>query len=1060
MADNLGAKFTIDVSELKAGLATANKLIRESESEFKAAAAGMDNWRQSSDGLSKKISSLTKIEQAQQAKVNALKQNYDDLIKNGLDPSSDSAIKLRTNINNQTAALNKTQKEINDCQTALANLTSQNDSAAAAADGAKNAYKQLSDTIETQQDKLDALKEEYANVVIEQGKNSAAARDLAGDIGKLSSELNENKTKLNNAENAADELTGALKDADNGADDANDGFTILKGTIADLASGTIEKAADSFKNMFADLDGANSHFQAQTGLSKKETAKFSEEMQKAYNNNFGESLADIGDKMARVKQVTKETDPTKIREMTENLITLEDTFGSDFNETLRGATNLMKHFGIDSETAFNLFAAGSQAGLDYTDELGDNIAEYGGNFKQAGYSAEEYFQLLANGTAGGAYNLDKVNDSINEIKNRLGDGTIKDHLKEFGGGVQTAFKEWENGKGTMKDVIDAVVSDISKTKNEQDALNKAAVAFGTMGEDANLDVVKSLKSTGNAFKDVKGKMDDVKNTKYDTVTSELEGVGRSIKTDIIEPLLKDLLPTIKNDIIPAVKDGIGWLEKNIPLVTAALGGLIAAFVAFKAVAAIQAIINSFLAFKAVTEGATVAQWLLNAAMSANPIGLIIAAIAGLVAAFAILWNKSDGFRKFWINLWETIKDVAGTVWEAISGFFSSAWDFIKGIWDKVAPYFMTAFNIIKTIISTHIKIFINIIKTAINIIKAIWDKIAPYVMTAFNIIKTIVTTVISNVITIFQNAFTIVKAIWDKLAPVFTTIFNVIKTIVTTVFSNVVTIFKNAFIIVKAVWGALSGFFSGVWNKVKVVFAGVVNFYKTIFTNAWNAVKAVWGAVSGFFSSVWNKVKAIFAPVVNFFKNIFSSAWNAIKNVFSNVGSFFSGIWGKIKGVFTNIGQKIGNAVGSAFKTAINFVLKSVEGVLNTPIKAINSLLGVINKIPGISLTKLKTFNLPRLAKGGIVDKSTIAEIGENGREAIIPLENNTGWIKKLASELATTLTAQQTRLNAATAAGSGDKKVIINQTNNYSQAHNRYELFKNKQETAAAVKLALMTNN
>ena len=104
---------------------------------------------------------------------------------------------------------------------------------------------------------------------------------------------------------------------------------------------------------------------------------------------------------------------------------LEQTFGSDFNETIRGVSNLMTHFGIDADTAFDLFAKGSQLGLDYTSELGDNIAEYGGNFEQAGYSAQEYFQLLENGTKNGAYNLDKVNDSINEVKNRLGDGNDK-----------------------------------------------------------------------------------------------------------------------------------------------------------------------------------------------------------------------------------------------------------------------------------------------------------------------------------------------------------------------------------------------------------------------------------------------------------------------------------------------------------------------------------------------------------------------------------------------------------------------------------------------------------
>ena len=928
---------------------------------------------------------------------------------------------MRTNINNQTAALAKTQKELSTCKTELANLAAENDSAAAAADGAKSAYENLTQKISDQETELDALKQKYANVVIEQGKNSTAAQELGGQISDLSSKLNDNKTKLNNAENAADELAGALKDADTGAGEANEGFTILKGTIADLAAGGIEKAADSFKDMFGDLDTANANFQAQTGLSKEETAKFSEEMQKAYNNNFGESLADIGDKMARVKQVTGETDPTKIREMTENLITLEDTFGSDFNETLRGATNLMTHFGIDADEAFNLFAAGSQAGLDYTDELGDNIAEYGGNFKQAGYSAEEYFQLLKNGVEGGAYNLDKVNDSINEIKNRLGDGTIEKNLSTFDTGTQNAFKAWQNGKGTMKDVIDAVVNDISRTKNEQDALTKAQIAFGTMGEDANLNVVKSLKSTGKQFKDVKGKMDDVKNTKYGTVSSELEGVGRSLKTDIIEPLLKDLLPVIKDDIIPALKDGIGWLEDNLPVVTALLGGLVAGFVAFKTVAVIQKVIAAWQAFKAAEEGATVAQWLLNAAMNANPIGIIVAAIAAIVAAFVLLWNKSEAFRNFWIGLWEKIKEVAGTVWEAIKGFFSAAWDFIKGIWDGVAGFFSTIFETIKNIIMTYINIWITIFKTAVNVIITVWNAIVGFF-----------------------------KGLWDKICSIFSAVGSFFKER-----------FENAVNNIKIVFAVVKNFFLNIWNKIKGIFAAVGNFFKERFQNAVNNIKKVFSVVGAFFSSVWGKIKGAFSAVGSFFKNVFSNAWNAVKNVFSNVGSFFSGIWGKIKKVFTNIGQKIGDAVGGAFKTAVNFVLKTVEKVINTPINAINGLLKIINKVPGIEIPKIKNIKLPRMAKGGIVDKATLAEIGEAGAEAVIPLEKNTGWIKKIAGEIAQAMTAQNAKINAAAAATeTGNKSVIINQTNHYSKEHSQYELFKSKQETEAALKLALLTNN
>lgn len=119
------------------------------------------------------------------------------------------------------------------------------------------------------------------------------------------------------------------------------------------------------------------------------------------------------------------------------------------------------------------------------------------------------------------------------------------------------------------------------------------------------------------------------------------------------------------------------------------------------------------------------------------------------------------------------------------------------------------------------------------------------------------------------------------------------------------------------------------------------------------------------------------------------------------LGKFFSGIWDTIKKVFTNIGQKIGQAVGSAFKSTVNAVLRTMENFLNTPIRAINSLIGVINKVPGINLGYLNTFSLPRLAKGGVIAQPTTAIIGEAGKEAVVPLENNMEWLDILADKLA-----------------------------------------------------------
>lgn len=424
-----------------------------------------------------------------------------------------------------------------------------------------------------------------------------------------------------------------LERAGNEAEDSSGGFTVLKGALADLAADGIRSAISSLKDFATESDQDYNKFQAQTGASAKQMQAFKKEMNELYDNNYGESLQDVGDKMAYVKQVTKETDPSKIKELTENAITLEDTFGSDFNETIRGVSNLMTHFGIDSTTAFDLFAKGSQEGLDYTDELGDNISEYGGNFKQAGYSAQEYFQLLANGTQNGAYNLDKVNDSINEVKNRLGDGTIGKNIGMFSKDTQTAFKNWESGKGTMKDVIESIVADINNCTNEQDALNMAATAFGTMGEDANLKVVKSLTSTGNTFNDVKGKIEEIKDVRYDDVGSQFSEIGRKLQTGLIIPLAQEALPGIKSFADYAIQH----MNSLIPAITGVGTALGTVFIASKISGFITTLLGMAAAMGLVTTATTAATGAatgFNLAMLANPVTLAVAGVTALTAGVA------------------------------------------------------------------------------------------------------------------------------------------------------------------------------------------------------------------------------------------------------------------------------------------------------------------------------------------------------------------------------------------------------------------------------------------
>lgn len=639
MPDNNTTKLKMDISELRKSMAEARRQIRLANSEFKASTAGMDKWSESADGLSAKMNQLRSTLKAEKSILADLQKQY-DLVVAAQGKNSKGAQELEIKINNQKAAIEKTRSSLEHYGRSLSDLQKESKQTADSTDTIVSAYDKLSDTISDQEQKLQDLKSKYQNLVLEQKGSSDEAKDLTSQIDKLSTELSQNKSDLASAASAADKFDNSLGDVGDSAEDAADGFTIMKGAIADLVADAVKSGIDALKDLATEADAAYKSFQAQTGASTEEMKEFKSEMDDLYKNAYGESLGDIGDKMAYIKQVTGETDPSKIKELTENAITLEDTFGSDFNETIRGVNNLMQHFGIDAETAFDLFAKGSQEGLDYTGELGDNVAEYGGNFQQAGYSADEYFQLLANGTKNGAYNLDKVNDSINEAKNRLGDGTIGKNIDIFSKGTKTAFKAWESGKGTMKDVIDSIVGDINNCTDEQDALNMAAVAFGTMGEDANLQVVKSLTTVGDTFGDVKGTMESVKDVKYSDVGTQFTELGRTLKQELIFPLLQELLPGFQNMAAYAIKN----MNSIIPVATVLGTSIAGIFTVNKIATFVQSLVTLKGSFDALTKSTVAAEGatkLLAIAQMALPYVAVAAGIAALAGGILYLNEKNQ-----------------------------------------------------------------------------------------------------------------------------------------------------------------------------------------------------------------------------------------------------------------------------------------------------------------------------------------------------------------------------------------------------------------------------------
>lgn len=1004
MADNnteSTMKWKLDVAQFKASITDAKRQISLANAEFKQATGGAKDWADSITGVEAKIKQLSSTADNQNKILADLEGQY-EAVSAEMGEASPQAQRLKVQIENQKASIAKTNTELESYNTRLDEMKAEQAQA-------ESPMGKLNDTISEQEDKLSSLKDEYANAVIQYGKNSTEAKKLAGEISDLSGELQENKGKLDDAKGAADRFDQSLDNAGNGAEDASDGFTTLKGALADLLADGVKKVTDGLKDFAVDSSGAFAKLQAQLGLSTDEIGKYKEAVKGVYADNFGESLKDVGDKFAYIAQVTGETDPSKIAELTENAMTLEDTFGSDFNETIRGVSNLMQHFGISSEEAFDLFAKGSQNGLDYTDELGDNIAEYGGNFAEAGYSAEEYFQLLENGSKGGAYNLDKVNDSINEVKNRLGDGTIEKNLSMFSTGTQDTFQAWQDGSATMKDVIDSIVGDITNCTDQQDALTMAATAFGTMGEDANLDVVKSLTTLGDSYDDVNGSMEEMKQQRYDDVVSQIEGLGRTLQTDILAPILEQILPV--------VKDAINFVVDNKDTVVAALAGIAAGITALLVVDKIKKMVDAFNAWKTATEGMTIAQKLLNAAQSANPLGIIIGLIAAVVAALVTLYTTNEDFRNKVNEIWGNIKDFIGGVIDGIVVFFTET---VPSAIQSLLEWFQ-------------------------QLPENIWNALTTAATNIANWASEIGQMALEAGQTFLQNVIQFFNDLPYNLG-------FLLATAILTVAQWVVNMGQEAL------------------EAGQTFLQNVVSFFQQLPSNIWNFLTSTISNVVSWVSSMGQQAtqagQSFLNNVIQFIQNLPSMIAGFLSSVISNLVSWVS-----------NMGAKGREAASSLFNAVVNGLASLPSQIYSIGSNLVRGLWNGINDMTGWIIGKIQSFGA-RVMDGiksffGINSPSKLMrdEVGKFLPEGIAVgfEEQLPKSMRAIKGELSASVDGLKASVSGASAninggissgyvAGSkvGGQTVIFNQTNNSPKALSRLDIYRQTNSLIFSAKVGL----
>lgn len=613
-------------------MAAAGRAVRLASAEFKAATAGMDDWGASADGLQAKLSSLDKILEAQKKQLALREQELEKTIA-AEGENSAAADRVRTALYNQQAQIARTEKEIKQYADQLEAVNKENDAAAEGTEKYKSATEQLTDTIEDQERQLEKLKEAYKNAKLE--GNEEDAQQYARAIKDLSGELAENKKKLSDADKAADDLDKTMVDVEGDTKKASDGFTTMKGVLANLVAEGIKKAISGLKDLGREAVEAYKEFdEGEDTIIKKTgaTGKAAEALGENYKNVTKQVLGSFSDLGSGLGEINTRFGFTgeKLEDATVKFQKFSDITGTDLTESVRLVSRAMEDGGMETEEygeLLDLLAKAAQASGVEVDSLAENVAKYGAPMRALGFDTKESIALFAQWEKTG------VNTEI-----------------AFSG-MKKAISNWsKEGKDARKEFAKSL-KQIEETPDIAEATTKAIEIFGAK---AGPDLADAIKGGRFAYEDFLALLEDSQGTVEETYEETLDGYdkvqlaiqnARSELGSFTGEIVKKYQPQIEsaiNKTVKVVKDGVTFVLQNKNTILSAIQAIATAWVTYKAVSTVTEVFGAFQTLFALMQSGTGIVTALNTAMGLNPFALVA---AGIVAAGIALGKYVDEQKK-------------------------------------------------------------------------------------------------------------------------------------------------------------------------------------------------------------------------------------------------------------------------------------------------------------------------------------------------------------------------------------------------------------------------------
>lgn len=866
----------------------------------------------------------------QETVLKNLEQGYADYIVTGQE-GTEEAEQLASTIQELSGELTENRGTLNAAEKAARALSETMDDAGGEAET-------LRSTISKQEDTLQQLKQRYVDVATEQGETSDEARELARQIQDLSSELHENKTKLSDAEYAADKLDNSLEEVESSAKKADDGFTMFKATLANLAADAIMRAVDGIKNLVGNVIELGQNFTSTMSEVSAISGATGEDFEKleACAREYGATTVFSASNAAEALKYMSLAgwDADQSTSALGGVLNLAAASGMELGAASDMVTDYLSAFAMEAGDAayFADLLSYAQSHSNTTAEaLGEAYKNCAANLNAAGQDVETVTSLLE-GMANQGYKGSEAGTAMaaimRDITNGMKDGAIK--IGETSVAVMDA-------QGNFRDLTD-ILTEVEAATNGMGDAERAVALSSTFTADStkglNLILNEGMDNIAGYEEELRGasgSAEEMANIMNDNLSGDVAAMNSAFEElglkiyDALESKLRAGVQFITNGVIPAIE----WLGGHIPEVTIAVSGLGAVIAAMN-----WGTISSKIAM---VKGALVK---LAAALGgvSLPAIAIIAVITAVALAFTNLWKNNEEFRNKITAIWDGIKakfdefgqgivdrlNALGFEFEDITEVMKAVWD---GFCEVLAPIFEGVFQQISNILNEALDILTGLFDIFAGIFTGDWDMV-------------------------WQGVQEVFGAVWDFVVATFENWISTFTSLADTVLGWFGTDWET-------VWTNVKTFFSDTWNAISSFFSGILTGIKTFFTDTWNAIVSFFsGILSGIYSSVTGTMTEIHDTFTNIWDSItgfLSGAWETIKNIvtvgimavkeiisaaFQIITLPFRFIWENCKDTVLSIWETIKSVIGEkidAVKEKITTVTTAISNVASAAWNAISS---------------------------------------------------------------------------------------------------------------------------